>query len=189
MLIVDGTFTQSGTQKAFGFAFTILMIVAAVSDVRARRITNAVVSTIFFVGIAFVLASMGPKQGIPSALEGALVGLAVWTPMWAFKKLGAGDVKFFAASSIWIGPSLAFKASFLAAAFGGVLALVWLLSGTRSSRTDAPLGHVAQLAAIENGEVENVDSDEPTEMTMLPYGVAMAAGLMLTAWFPHLLYG
>jgi prepilin peptidase CpaA len=189
MHAVGGTFAQSGLHETFSVAFTILMIAAAVSDVRARRIANAIVITILSIGTVFALASMGPKRGLASALEGALVGLALWTPMWALKKLGAGDVKFFAASSVWIGPSLALKASFLAAAFGGVLALVWLLLGARRPRPNALLGRRAQLATVENVDLENVGSREPAEMTMLPYGVAMAAGLTLTAWFPHLLYG
>lgn len=189
MLAVDGAFFQSGLHEAFGCVFTVLMVAAAVSDIRRRRITNALVVTTLSIGIAFVLASMGPKQGISSALEGALVGLAIWAPMWVFKKLGAGDVKFFSASSVWIGPALALKASFLAAIFGGALALVWLLVGARSLRADAPHAHRAQLAPVENIDIENVGTGEPIKMTMLPYGVAMAAGLTLTAWFPHLFYG
>ena len=189
MLAVDGTFFQSALHEAFGCVFTVLMAAAAVSDIRARRIGNALVVTTLSIGTAFVLASMGPKQGIASALEGALVGLAVWMPMWAFKKIGAGDVKFFSASSVWIGPALALKASFLTAVFGGALALVWLVVGARSSRADAPLAHRAQLAPVETVDIDNVGTGEPTKMTTLPYGVAMAAGLTLTAWFPHLLYG
>jgi prepilin peptidase CpaA len=189
MLLVDGVFTRSELHETFGFAFTVLMAAAAVSDIRARRITNALVVTTLSIGTAFILVSMGPKLGILSALEGALVGLAIWAPMWAFKKLGAGDVKFFSASSVWIGPALALKASFLTAVFGGALALVWLLVRARSLRADAPLAPQARLAPVDNVDIENVGTDEPNKRTTLPYGVAMAAGLTLTAWFPHLLYG
>ena len=189
MLVVDNAFFRSGLHELFGCIFTVLMATAAVSDIRTRRITNGLVLTTLSVGTAFVLFSMGPKQGISSGLEGALVGLAVWTPMWAFKKIGAGDVKFFSASSVWIGPALALKASFLTAVFGGALALVWLLVRARSSRADTPLIHPARLGPVENVDFENFGTGEPTQRMTLPYGVAMAAGLTLTAWFPHLLYG
>ena len=187
MHVIDGAFSQSGLHEAFGLVFTILMAVAAESDVRARRISNGLVVAILLLGVAFVIVSMGPQRGMISALEGALVGLAIWAPIWAFKRLGAGDVKLFAASSVWIGPALALKASLLSAAIGGVLALSWLVVRAWSSREDKLLGHRAQLAAVEHVDVENVGVGEPNEMTTLPYGVAMAAGLTLTAWFPHLL--
>lgn len=188
MYVVESTFSQSGLHEIFGFVFTVLLTLGALSDVRARRISNALVLTILLVGIVFVLIFVGPGRGMVSALEGALVGLAIWTPIWALKKLGAGDVKFFAAASVWIGPALALKATLLSAVFGGALALLWLAIGVRSSRYKKPLGQLPHLAAVEDVEVDNVGTGEPKEVTMLPYGVAMAAGLTLTAWFPHLFY-
>jgi len=108
------------------------------------------------------------RQAAITVLEGAATGLVVWLPFWVLGMLGAGDVKFFAAAAAWLGPRLALYAALLSALLGAVLALGWLFA--RVNRRE-PDGAAA-----------------PKRLDTIPYGVAMAAGLAINAWFPHLFH-
>jgi len=103
-----------------------------------------------------------------TVLEGAATGLVVWLPFWALGMLGAGDVKFFAAAAAWLGPRLALYAALLSALLGAMLALGWLFA--RAYRHEP--GSSAALQRVDT----------------IPYGVAMAAGLAINAWYPHLFH-
>jgi Flp pilus assembly protein protease CpaA len=102
--------------------------------------------------------------------------------------LGAGDVKFFAAAAAWLGPRLALEAALTSAVFGGVIALVWLLSRAWPSNAKAQIPGVAADSTRDNCEKVGGERDATQRSVSLPYGVAMAAGLAITAWFPHLFH-
>lgn len=142
---------------------TALLLAACVTDVRARRIPNALVLAL--TGAAFVRAAVvvwagepaaGLAAGFGDAALGAAAGLALWLPLYAVGAFGAGDVKLFAAAAAWLGPTGVPSATLYAALAGGVLGLAWL--ATR------------QLPAVF------------TERRRVPYGVAIAAGVLGTVW-------
>jgi prepilin peptidase CpaA len=182
-------FAQSGIGVAFGVTFTLLMVVAAGSDVRYRKIPNVLALATMVLGALFVTVSVGPRDAAVRVLEGAGTGFVVWIPFWALGMMGAGDVKFFAASCAWLGPRLALEAALASALLGGVLALSWLLwrAGSRCATTPnvSSVGIGGQVECDKSGG--GVSGAENRDVT-LPYGVAMAAGLAITAWFPHLMH-
>lgn len=143
-----------------------LLAAAAVHDLRARRIPNALVLATLGTGLAraaaLSAAGAGPAAplapGLLAALVGTAVGLAAWLPFYAFGLLGAGDVKLFAAAAAWLGPQGVLPASTWAAAAGAVLAAGWTL-WRRAPRPGATAAD-----------------------RRLPYGVAVAAGVLLVAW-------
>jgi prepilin peptidase CpaA len=159
---------RSATDMMFAVAFGILMVAAAWLDIRYRRIPNVLSLFVLAIGCAFAVASMPPREAAMTVLEGAATGLVVWLPFWALGMLGAGDVKFFAAAAAWLGPRLALYAALLSALLGAVLAVGCLVA--RAYRYE-PGSSVA---------LNRVDT--------IPYGVAMAAGLAINAWFPHLFH-
>lgn len=180
------TVAQLGIAPAFGVSFTVLMAVAAGWDVRCRRIPNALTLAIALLGAAFVAISADPTHAMLRAAAGIATALGLWLPLWLLRLMGAGDVKFFAAASSWLGPRLALDATVASALAGGVLALCWMLwhgraQGTATSRegdTGVEAGAVGSVAAIGA-------RDAAVYRATLPYGVAMAAGLTITAWVSH----
>jgi prepilin peptidase CpaA len=181
-------FARSGIGLAFGITFTLLLVAAAGMDVRYRRISNVLVLAIFVLGALFAALSEGPRDAALRVLEGVGTGLAVWLPLWALGKLGAGDVKFFAAACAWLGPWLALEAALASAMLGGALALSWLLwrAASKSAVSLDFSGPGAPVDDERDGLGRILDARELS--STLPYGVAMAAGLAITAWFPHLMY-
>ena len=171
-------FSTSVSGVVAGVVFSVLLASVCVWDVRARRIPNRLVLVILLLGVGYSVAADPWLPGALRALGGLTVGLAIWLPFYLLRMMGAGDVKFFAAASAWLGPALAVKAALLSGVLGGVLALVWLFknrwllalvrpsSGARGSGSFAPTAAPA--------------------WKRVPYGVAMALGLAATAWLPSL---
>ena len=163
---------------------TCLLIAACISDLRTRRIPNGLVGIIGVAGLGHAVVVMPPTKAFLFVLGGGLVGLAIWLPFWVLRVLGAGDVKLMAAAGTWLGAAGAVKASLIAAVAGGLIAIValarvrgespvllrfsaWLLM-SRATRSIAP-----ELTPVER---------------RIPYGVALAAGVAIAAWFPQLIW-
>lgn len=189
MNTLAATFTRSGMDLAFGMTFTLIMAAAAGSDVRYRKIPNTLALATLVLGALFVTVSIGPRDAATRVLGGAGTGFLVWLPFWALGMLGAGDVKFFAASCAWLGPRLALDASLASALLGGVLALSWLLWRAESRCAATPkVSSVGVGGQVECDKSGGGVSGAGNRNITLPYGVAMAAGLAITAWFPHLMH-
>lgn len=165
-----------------GAVFLSLLAAVCVSDLRTRRIPNQLVMVIAIAGTVYSVAHFSLVDGVMRAMGGLAVGLVLWFPFFAFRMLGAGDVKFFAAACTWIGASAALHAALLSALLGGVMAVLWLVgsSGWRATFQRLAIGvTVPRMLAVKE--------TEPTRRTKLPYGLAMAAGLAVTVWFPDIL--
>lgn len=124
---------------AWRAVFTAMLAVAALSDVRSRRIPNALSLALLAVGIVHAATGdLSPLAATLTSLGGAAVGLAIWSPAYALRMLGAGDVKLFVAAAVWLGPTLALDASIASAIVGGVLAAGWIVRRARPH--DLPYG-------------------------------------------------
>jgi prepilin peptidase CpaA len=100
-------------------AVLVVAAVAAVFDVRARRIPN--VLTFGSAGIALVFAAA--TEGTTSlglSIGGWLVGATLFFPFFALGGMGAGDVKLLAALGAWFGAADAIWLAIFTAMAGGV---------------------------------------------------------------------
>ncbi len=161
-----------------GGVFTSLLLLAALRDLRTRRIPNHIVATLAVLGIIYsatTLSAAGALRGV----EGIATGLACWLPFYLFGWLGAGDVKLFAAAGAWLGPAKAIEGSLIAALLGALLALVWMLRSRGLRGAVETLGIAATLPGV-----LSETSSSANRIRSLPYGVAIAAGALFAGWIP-----
>jgi prepilin peptidase CpaA len=122
---------------------------------------------------------------VPAALlasaTGLLLGFAIWIVFYLAGVIGAGDVKFFSAAATWLGPSATWRAALAAAAAGGVLAVVFLV---REGRLGATLGRMMFAMSSKSATLLVKDGDDSATGSRLPYGVALATGALIAAWWP-----
>jgi prepilin peptidase CpaA len=111
-------------------------------------------------------------MGAGRALISVALGLGIWLPFHAFGRLGAGDVKLFAAAAAWLSPWAVVDAAFFAAFAGGLLAVLWMVG---ESGMTAGWLRVAHAARYREALVESSDRRHK-----LPYGVAMSFGITLS---------
>jgi len=163
-----------------------LLALAAVIDLRERRIPNWLTGAIAALYPLYVLASPMPIAW-PGALAVAAAVFMFGLVLFARQLIGGGDVKLIAALCLWTGFSHLALFALVTSLVGGGLALCSLWYRRWQGVIDA---HVAALgwrlapagrtphagsAASEEGANIAPTSTEPAPVT-LPYGVAIAAG-------------
>jgi prepilin peptidase CpaA len=176
-------FEVSQMAIAAGVVFTAILAVAALSDIRTRRIPNAIVLSLAVLGLAFCVSTQGVLPGLTKSVEGMFVGLACWIPFYALGWLGAGDVKLYAAAGAWLGPSSAVEGALIGALAGAVLALLWMVKAFGVRQTSETLGLASSTPRILSPR-----QDRSGRSSRLPYGVAIAAGAICAGWVPGILF-
>jgi prepilin peptidase CpaA len=174
-------FLDSTVGVAAGACFLGALLLASVSDLRSRRIPNRLVMVLGLLGTVYSVLAVGFPLGATRVLLSCVIGFALWIPFYAFRMLGAGDVKLFAAASCWLAPSQVFSAALLSAFAGGLLSLVGLVIAHGLELTTFRIAHMAR-----DPKLMTTPLPVPTGRRTLPYGIAMAIGLLIVAWFPRL---
>jgi prepilin peptidase CpaA len=102
-----------------GVLLLALLACASANDLRRHRIPNALVLIGIALGITGQVASDG-WFGLGNGLLGALIGFAIFIPLYALGGMAAGDVKLMAMVGTFMAPQQALLASLLALMAGGV---------------------------------------------------------------------
>jgi len=126
---------------------TGLLLAVTLVDLQVRRIPNALVG-ILAAWCLLQIAWMGWPT-IPAALLGAAVGGGVFFLLYLLSRgaMGAGDVKFVAATGLLVGYPLIASSMFLGIVAGGLAALALLLTGKASRKDSIAYGPYLALGA------------------------------------------
>lgn len=163
-----------------------LLLGAAWSDVKSHRIPNRL--AFFGAGLGLLLNSVLPEGfgfvsalpgavGLWKALEGLVLGLVVFLPMYALRAMGAGDVKLMAMVGAFIGPNALIGTILLTFLIGGVLSLLTALrNGTlRQMFDNLKTMLLSSFFKAAMQQMPTLDA-APVSAGKMPYGVAIAAG-------------
>ncbi len=166
----------SGASPVSTAAFTCLMLIACILDLRSRRIPNGLTVT----GAAAALALRAPL-GWEVLADGALgIGLALvlTIPLFLLNALGGGDVKLLAAVGAFLGPWDLVGACLLIGLLGGALALV---EAVRRGALRAVLLNVAYMIGRWFSPVRRELAPTLTSPAAMaiPYGVPIAVGALI----------
>ena len=137
--------------------WTVTLIAAAISDLRSFRIPNylsAILIVLF--GIIYGLAGFTgmPWGNLLHFLVALVVGMVLFSRGW----IGGGDAKLYAAAALWFNWTGAVALIFTTTIAGAALAIAFVASRMLGLRKNVP-----------------------KEDRRIPYGVAIAAGAILTA--------
>ena len=145
-----------------GVALSGLLVWAAASDIAARRIPNVAVLAIL--AVYGLWAVIGRGAGLGSAVAAAGIGFAAGYGLYLFKWMGAGDVKLFAGTALFVG--LAYLPLFALGTVltGGVIAAGSLAMTPRRAAVMLALGGKGGLGRE------------------IPYGVAIALAGAFVFW-------
>jgi prepilin peptidase CpaA len=157
--------------------FLIMLGLAALKDLRERRIPNRLTGGLAALYPVYVLVSPIPVAW-PAALGLALVVFVIGLGLFARELMGGGDVKLIAALTLWAGPEQFVSFMLVTALAGGALSLFTLWYRRWGVLIEA---HLAALGLVPAGSRTPALPDAPSEKSAalsasLPYGVAIAAG-------------
>ena len=138
----------------------ILLIVAAVIDVRTFTISNGLNAAVALLAPLYwwsIGLPLWPDAAIQVAVAAGIFALLAAT--FYMGMMGGGDVKLAAAIALWFQPITSLKFLIIMSLAGGVLTLIVLL--LHKKRGKAPL-----------------EGDSPAVRPEVPYGVAIAFGAL-----------
>lgn len=159
---------------------SVVLIVAAVIDLRIQKIPNLLTYPAMAVALVYYSAIHG-WDGLLFSAGGLMVGAAVFFVAYLMGWMGAGDAKLVGAVGAAVGIKGVIIASLLTAVIGGVYAVVLLLIRRRYcagmiarwAATLKTLALTAQFVPIP------VPAGEDERKPRLCYGIAIALGTML----------
>jgi prepilin peptidase CpaA len=154
-----------------------LVLVAAWSDLRERRIRNSLTVPAFL--LALVLRALPGGATVLDGLAGAGLGLLLMLPFFALSAVGGGDTKLVVAVGAFLGPQALLSALAVAAVVGGAMG-VWaayrarvilpaMFSSWSLLKYAATLGRAGERPTLASPGVLSI-----------PYGVAVAVGVSAT---------
>ncbi len=157
----------------------LLLIVAAVSDFRTRRIPNwLVLSGALYAVIYNTVLPPTPHDDILFPLTGLALGLLLFLPLYFVGAMGAGDVKLLAMAGAFLGPGDTFHAALATMIVGGVLAILFVLAKGKALVMFQNLASMFQLSFLNvaRGSAPSLQITPQASAGKLPYGVAIAIG-------------
>ena len=162
-------------------AVLLIAALAAVIDLRVRRIPNWLTFGAAAAGLAFQVWASG-FSGFVFGAGGWLTGVAIFFLPFALGGLGAGDLKLVAALGAWLGWQDTVWLGLYTGAAGGILAIVASLASGYMRQAFSNIWlllmhwRVAGLRPLPEMTIHHGSGPK------LAYGVAILAGSMVTVW-------
>jgi len=161
----------------------VLVIIAAVFDLKYRRIPNWLVLIGFVASLGFeTLSNHG--AGFSGWALGFAVGFGLFLPLYLMRAMGAGDVKLIAMIGGFLGAAAVFKVILITLLAGGGLAAAYALLRGSFGKLVNNVSHMVTSVAVDVAMREMPKTTTPRESAGdLPYGVAIATGTLIQVLF------
>ena len=159
---------------------TAITLVAAFTDLKARRIPNWLVLIGLVAGFS-LNAVFGGWSGVAAAGLGFGLALLIYVPLFILRAMGGGDVKLMAAVGCMAGPHNWFAIFVLASVAGAVYAVFLLLAKRSMGGALWNIGHIVkELIRLRMPFRSKPELDiGHAKALSVPHGVSIAAGTLL----------
>jgi prepilin peptidase CpaA len=157
---------------------TIVVIVAAVSDVRHHRIPN----TLVYPGMVVALAGHGLTGGSNAVLfsiGGLTLGMTLLGIPYCMGWMGAGDVKLMGLAGSMLGPKAVMITVVLSTLVGGIYALISIVSKHRSGEAPRTRTTIQRRGSVVDGCAPEAPHCSRKGQPGVPYGLAIATGVLI----------
>ena len=154
---------------------SIILIVAAVIDVRVKKIPNVITFPTIFAMMVYHILTNG-WQGLFFSFGGMALGIAIFFVPYLMGGMGAGDVKLMGAVGATIGPKGVFFASLSTAIAGGLYALIILLINRKYAKDFISRNGTTLKTLAFTGQFIPIAADKSEKKLKLCYGIAIAIG-------------
>lgn len=154
----------------------VFTLVAAISDLRFRRIPNKMTAPMCVAGIVYQVAFYG-LDGLWVALLGFAAGFGILFVLWMIATAGGGDVKLMAALGTWLGWLTVLKVLFgslILVTTGTIGIVVYGVLSKGLRRTKAQY-----RSTSENGKSESSEDRKKRRVMAFALPVALATWCVL----------
>jgi prepilin peptidase CpaA len=158
----------------------MLVLTAAVCDLRFRRIPNWLTGAGIVLGVFVSIFERGIWHGLRFSLAGLCLALAIYLALFALHATGAGDGKLMGAIGAIAGWKHWLGIFIVTAIFGGIAALALSISRRRLKKTLWNVGFV--LSEMKRGHPAHLANEEldvrSSKGLRLPHGAVIAAATL-----------
>ncbi len=154
--------------------------IGASTDVATRRIPNWLTYSGMLIGIVAHGVLQG-WRGLGGSIAGGLIAGGAFLVFFLVHAMGAGDVKLITAIGCMVGPTPAVHIVLASAIAGGIFAILLSLWRRRLRTVLANLVDLIRFHAEAGAEVHPSLNLSNPQAARLPYGVAIAAGVLYSA--------
>jgi len=171
---------QLPVSSAARILLIVVVTIAAIYDLRFRRIPNWLVLAALILGIGLntVLFEL---TGLRYSLLGLGLAFLVYFPLYLLRGMGAGDVKLMAAIGSIMGPVNWFVIFVITAILGGLAAIALLIGRNQLHRGLSNVASlVVELLSFRPPYARNEELDVTSRKSLkLPHGIVIAWGSVL----------
>jgi prepilin peptidase CpaA len=168
------------TDSLFMAGALAVAVIGSATDIATRRIPNRLTYFAMLAALAGRFAVHG-WRGLGSGIAGGLIAGGAFLVFFLIRAMGAGDVKLVTAVGCFVGPTTAVEVVLASTIAGGVFALIFALWQGRLRIVLANVVKILRFHATEGAEVHPSLNLSNPQSTRLPYGVAIAAGVLYSA--------
>ena len=169
-------------------------LVGAVTDIRSRRIPNALTVAVALGGMAHAVMTTG-LGGVGDSLLGCVILALPYVLLFLFAGGGAGDAKLMGAIGAWLGVQAGIVVLVCVAVVGGLFGLLRILAHRGRSSALARIAaalYVMMVALCSGRKGWSLLRAEPQQKTAaqkkgltIPYGPAIFIGVCIGAIVVH----
>jgi prepilin peptidase CpaA len=154
----------------------VMLVIAAIYDVRYRRIPNWLTVSGLVLGLA--INAILPETGIVFSLVGFLLAFVIYAILFSLRAMGAGDVKLMAAVGALVGFHRWLGIFFVTALVGGIMAMILIIARRRLKKTFFNVGFIfSQMRIGKPAYIANEELDVRSKKAVgLPHGAVIAVG-------------
>lgn len=169
------------TLDARSAAVIAVALAACISDIRTRRIPNALTLGAAACALIFSLVQ-GGLAGLGWSAAGWLTAAVVFFPVFALRGMGAGDVKLLAALGAWVGGLNVLHLAVYTGLAGGAMAIVIIVWRGCVRETFWNLWLMLNVWRTMGFRPVPGLTLETSRGPRLAYAVPIAAGALTTLW-------
>ena len=161
------------------------VLIAAILDVLTQKIPNWLTAPSALLAVILNSYLYG-MRGFSSSILGLVTGFLLLFFIYRLGGMGAGDVKLLCVVGAFLGPKLVFYSFIWMSFAGGVLALILIIYKRAFSQTFCNLKILLLGWVLRTPGKEADLTIRNQALIKLPYGVAIAVGVLLAVWLKRI---
>lgn len=165
----------------YDFILFVFLIIAFISDVKYKKLPNWLTAFGMVIGIIYHLIING-FDGLIFSFLGLIIAGLIFLILYAFKAIGAGDVKLFAAIGAIVGTQMVLYMMMYSIIFAGIIGIIILLF-TKTFLTKLTQAFFSLVGSVMSSDFSQLEHFKTTKHTRFPFMYAVIPAVAVAYYY------